>query len=147
MPTVIIRETEARIVQIITPGPRGPVGAPGEEALGATYTAQGDINGHRAVSCPLAGYATLTNPATASLAHTLLGVAEHAAEDGAEITVRQYGTMSNPGWSFHAGPVFVINSVGEVGQTPPTSGYICQIGYAASPTTLFIRPEPAIQII
>ncbi len=124
------------------PGPQGP---PGPAATPSEiFTAAETLSGHRAVVIQTDGVAYADNT-DAAQATSMFGVTTSAALVGTDVTVIVGGTIREPTWSWTpAIPVFVGTS-GTLTQTPPTAPAFQRIiGYATSPTTLFVSVEPAI---
>jgi hypothetical protein len=133
------------VVEVGTPGPRGPQGLPGE--AGAEFLlrfAVGAIGGHRVVrslNSTQVGYADNTNPLHGD---DTLGMTRGAAVDGASVEVQRTGTITFGGWGFTPGETVFLAANGLLTQVAPQAGFIQQIGYAEDVTTLFLSIEPPI---
>lgn len=134
------------------PGPPGPPGTPGDVAgqLRIVGTAAGTLSGHRVVTrLPdgTIGYASNDDPA---FLHNPLWLTTGAAEAAAEVTALAYGSISEGGWSWAPGPVY-LGQAGLLTQTPPTAVagavFLAQVGCATAPTWLFVDRQPSISLI
>ena len=68
----------------------------------------------------------------------LLGITMNAAILNDKVKVILYGVMTEPTWSFNAGPVFLGND-GALTQIKPSTGIVILIGQAISATSLLVN--------
>lgn len=95
------------------------------------------IGGHKAVRIVAGGRARLASSSDVTQAGSVLGVSLTAADEGGSLNVRIIGEIEEPSWSWAPGPVF-LGLAGSLVQTPPSSGFIQQIGTAKSATILVV---------
>lgn len=125
-------------------GERGLPGAPGTGATAVPRTALDVLSGHRAVRAVDDGTVAVCDAGTLSHAATFLGVSRDAASAGAPVSVQTEGELIEPSWSWTPGlPVFVGAS-GALTQTSPAAGFALVVGFAQSPTSLWIQPRPPV---
>lgn len=119
-------------------------GGAAPSALDVPGVSAGPLQGLRAVSLDASDQ--LINPDRAVVADGLrvLGLALTAASaQGQAVTVRRRGTVTEAGWAWSEGPVYVGDG-GALTQAVPATGWLCQIGVAISATTIDIDPQPII---
>lgn len=144
-------------VEIRTPGPHptsvsaeagviiigGGTSAPSDTA---TYTAGANLSGHRAVILGPGRQAFLADPTDPVHLGRTVGVTTGAAADGDNITVRRFGVMVEPSWSWNADLPIYVGPNGQLTQTPLAAGdgaaFVQRIGYATSPTSIVVDLSP-----
>jgi len=116
-------------------GPPGPAGQPGEASV--QFPAGEAIGGHRAVRL-IAGRVYYADNTELTGANVLLGVSKGAAVEDALVTIQTLGLMTEPSWAWAPDqPVFVgVN--GLLTQAVPVAGFSLMVGFATSPTQIFI---------
>jgi hypothetical protein len=131
-------------------GPTGPVGPPGPpstlaETFIAKRTAQGSIGGQRAVIGNADGSVSYADTTNITHAGQVLGITLNAANDTEEITIIRAGLMSFEGWSWDETlPVYLAEN-GLLSQNASVLGFSQIVGFAESPTDLFVNlREPII---
>lgn len=127
---------------VVQGGVQGPRGIPGQ-SLQFEYVVAGQaLGGNRAVTVNSSGllvYPDLTSPDS-----RIYGITTHSAAAGELVTVQIAGTQTEPSWSWTTNlPVFVLID-GILSQIPPNSGQVLVVGYAQSPTKVFIDKQPPI---
>jgi hypothetical protein len=102
------------------------------------YPAAEIIHGHRAVRIMADG---VHHASSAALAHAqgVAGISMNAAAVGDAVTVRIMGQINEPSWSWIDGSSVYVGVDGVLTQTPPTSGYIREIGIAVGPKSMIVR--------
>ena len=114
----------------------------------ATFVAGEDIDAFRFVYIDTDNKikkASNSNPLHLGRVH---GVTLVSAVSGGSATVINLGMVTNPGWTLTTNPPFVfLSSDGEMTQTPPTSGFLCVVGYVVSATQFFVRIQSSINLI
>jgi hypothetical protein len=124
-------------IEIVTGGPVGPPGKPGE-AEGATFTAPAGstVFGHRAVRLV---DGAVFHPDTRDSAHApaVCGIAQQSSAPGSPVLVRTAGTMTEPSWAWAPGYVW-CGADGVLTQTPEPTGWLLAVGRAINPTTLVV---------
>jgi hypothetical protein len=107
-------------------------------------TAAGPLSSRRAVTVTGDGRVAYPDRAVAADATRFLGIlvtSASAADD--PVTVRRRGAITEAGWSWTPGPVWV-GDTGLLTQTVPSTGWVLQVGTAVNATTIDIEPEPPI---
>ena len=139
-------------VELELQGPAGPQGETGPigpaNDTGVVFIAGETLGGHRMVSLDAdskAVYADNTDPTHAG---RVIGLTLGSAVVGTEVTVRSFGLVTEPSWSWDVTkPRLFLATTGQITQTPPTSGFVCVIGYVVSAAQLFITIQPSINLI
>ena len=113
----------------------------GPDALGAdigtvSLEAASTIHGRRAV-CADGGTVYHPNLSTPSDSIKIVGISTQAASTGSNVPVQVSGRMTNPTWSWAAGPVY-SDDAGVLTQTAPSTGWVVQVGRALTSTTIEI---------
>ena len=121
-------------------------GLPGPAGDGVTFVAVADqaIGGHRVVISTATGcdYADSSN-----LAHLgkVIGMTNAATSAGNSVKIWPAGKITEPSFNFALGPVY-LSTNGLLTQTPPTTGFIQQIGVALSQTTILVQILNPIEV-
>lgn len=125
-------------------GPQGPAG-PEEDTV--SFIAGENLGGLRLVTLDMTWQAVYADQAQPSHAGRILGLTLGSAVQGATVTVRRFGLVSDPSWNWNPaqGPVF-LTGTGQLTQTPPTTGFLCVVSIPVSATELFLHIHPAIQL-
>lgn len=127
---------------VVQGGLQGPPGIPGSSTQFEYHIAGSVLGGNRAVT--LSSNNTLVYPDVVSPTSFLLGLTTGSAVLGSLREVQITGTQTEPSWNWTPGlPVFVSTN-GVLTQTPPQSGQVLIIGWAAGPTKLVIDKQPPI---
>jgi len=147
--TVEIISEETKLVEIVTAGPQGmqgPQGAQGE--AGQNYVvkpALGNIGGERFVIGNLNGTVSYADATNLSHLGRVVGITLNAASDGDDVEVLIFGYIEFNGWDFDISAPVYLSTDGLITQTQPTTGFSQIVGFAESPTRLFINlREPII---
>ncbi len=74
----------------------------------------------------------------------VLGVALIAALALSPVTIKTFGELSDPSFTFTNGESLYLSPTGTVTNTPPTSGHLTKIGYALGANKIFIQIEQPI---
>lgn len=144
-PSLVKVKTGSTKVEAGTPGimgKPGPDGAPGSAPdvsfpAGATVLAMYVVRASGGNLYPV-------DTSVSTHAEQVVGVAlQSTSTVGASVSVRLGGSVNDPGWSFSEGPVFCAAS-GALTQSPPTTGWLLQVGVALSATTVNINIEQPI---
>lgn len=107
-------------------------------------TAAGPLSSRRAVTVAGDGRVAYPDRAVTADASRFLGIlvtSASAADD--PVTVRRRGAITEAGWSWTPGPVWV-GDTGLLTQAVPSTGWVLQVGTAINATTIDIEPEPPI---
>jgi hypothetical protein len=141
--TIIVNKVKRKTV-VIDEGARGPRGL--SDLFFLTRTAAVDLGGHRAVISNLDGtidYADATN-----LDHLgkVLGVIVRSVLTGEKVDVIRGGLLQFEGWDWDTSlPVYLAQD-GLLTQTPSAVGFSQILGFAESPTGLFVNLREPIQL-
>lgn len=143
---VVDREEVTEVV--IAPGEQGPPGPPGPPGGGGdqyvTRTAGQTISANR-VLYDRAGLVYPLGQADAENIYAILGLAVSAGQAGAQISVQRTGTVTDSGWSWAYGRVY-LGANGQLTQTPPSSGFSVLIGFAATATSINLSINDPIEV-
>jgi len=112
---------------------------PGSSTM-SIWTAGVDVNGHRAVVTMDDGRIRHADPSIVSDAHRILGLSLTAGLDGANITVLESGLVTELSWSWVPDAAIFVGTDGLLTQVQPASGFSMILGFAPSPTSLYVRP-------
>jgi hypothetical protein len=118
-------------------GPQGPSGL--SDIFFLRRVANADLGGHRAVISNLDG--TIDYADSSNLLHLgkLLGIIVQAVLQGEEVDVIRGGLLEFEGWNWDVDlPVYLAEN-GLLTQNPATSGFSQIVGFAQSPTGLFVN--------
>lgn len=127
---------------VISSGSQGPQGVPGASFLYTYVTAAESIGGNRVVSTNSSGQLVYAN----SFSTHVLGISTASCTSGEVCEVQTSDMMTEPSWSFTVNmPVFAGDN-GMLTQVPPTIGTLHTLGYAITPTKLFIDKQPPITL-
>lgn len=136
---------QSGILQVVTQGAQGPRGPAGPSAEQFVRTAATNVGGHRMVFSDANGevsHASNLNPAHLN---KVLGLSLNAASAGDPVTVLRNGSAALVGWNWDESLPLYLADDGLLTQTPPASGYSLIVGFAETPTTVFVRlREPII---
>lgn len=144
---VVVAEEEVTTVVIAEgaqglPGPPGPPGGGGDQYV--TRTAGQTISANR-VLYDRAGLVYPLNQADGENIFAILGLAVSAGQTGAQISVQRSGTVTDSGWSWAFGRVY-LGANGQLTQTPPSSGFSVLIGFAATATSINLSINDPIEV-
>lgn len=119
--------------RVLATGPPGPPGA----SIAFEVTTSGVVSAYSCVA--MIGGRALTADASISVhAGRVLGIAGNSAQAGGVVVVQAEGPITNAAWNWSDGPIFLGTS-GALTQTPPTSGFLQEMGVSTNPTTVLIR--------
>ena len=139
MELVQLNETQAVIQQqdistIIQGTMQGPAGPAGDSYTSLNTVAGADLVLYTAVTISVVPGNT-----------PFLGIVTAPALTGSIATIQQTGYVTNPSWSWTPMQPVYANTDGTLTQTRPTGTGIVVVGYASSPTKLYVKQEPTIQ--
>ncbi|MEJ5125865.1 hypothetical protein WH367_07375 [Comamonas sp. MYb21] len=144
---VVVSEIELTEV-LIAPGEQGPPGPPGPAGGGGdeyvTRTAGETISANR-VLYDQGGFVYPLSQDDAENIFAILGLSVSAGQTGAQISVQRSGTVTDSGWSWAYGRVY-LGANGQLTQTPPTSGFSVLIGFAATATSINLSINDPIEV-
>lgn len=131
-------------------GAQGPQGVPGASSVENTVLAGVTLSGHRGVILNSAGEAVYADSATSSHSNKFFGVTIGAANVGTTVTVKIFGELSEPTWSWTPDQPIYLGNNGALTQTvpvSPSSTFSLIIGVAVTATKIYINPMPPIFIV
>lgn len=145
----LVRLTVAAPAVVVTTigrrGPPGPAGPAGEGLF--TLLADRPLGGQRLVATDGQGgldYARADAPGDAPL---VVGMTQHAVTAGELVTLRRLGVVEDAAWAWQPGLPVYLGLAGVPTQTlPPTAAFALVIGFALTPTTLFIAPREPVRL-
>lgn len=144
-PMIVVDRSVGRAIVVNRPVPQMTGGGGGGAGpLTVTHTAGEALGGHRAVAIASNGKAMLVSPGD-TLADAVIGLTIGAAALNAAATIQTEGELSEAGWSWTAGPIW-LGASGVPTQTIPTTGSIVRLGEAVGPTTILINPRLVARI-
>lgn len=128
-------QTSTTTASVTVPGPQGPPGDTDATILvGTSATA---INALRVVKFE-ADLLYVADSSTAADANRVVGISVTAASNpGEQVSVRTDGEMSDAGWSWTPGAIFVGQN-GVLTQTAPSVGFVLEVARARSATKIVV---------
>ena len=145
--SVLVDEVEiVQVVAVAEQGPRGPQGIPGP-AGGTTFVRQsaGPLSALRVLWEDHAGVVALLDYRDGAHIDAISGLSLTATPNAAPLNVQRSGPVDDGAWNWMAGRVY-LGTAGTLTQTPPADGYDVLVGYAVSPTRLYLDIQDPIQL-
>jgi hypothetical protein len=142
--TIIINKTKQKTV-VVDAGARGPRGL--SDLFFLTREANVTLGGHRAVIANVDG--TIDYASASNLDHMgkVLGIIVDAVLEGRKVDVIRGGLLEFEGWSWDVSlPVYLAEN-GLLTQNPTGAGFSQIVGFAESPTGLFVNLREPIQLV
>jgi hypothetical protein len=113
---------------------------------GIALPAGTNISALRAITTDGSGNAIYASNTSASLA-VVVGISTTATSIGGQVTIATDGIMTDAGWNWVKGPVF-LGTNGLLTQTVPSGGaVIVHIGRAIAPTQIILDVDITIQTV
>lgn len=104
-------------------------GGSGGGAVTNTFTSVGPVSAHKVLASTLAGV-VYADKDTLTDQDKIIGLSvSSAGAAGEEVTYVSSGLVTDPSFSFSAGPIYLGNA-GALTQTKPTSGLLVQVAIA-----------------
>lgn len=117
---------------------------------GLTAIAGENISAYRVVYVnPSDGKLYVASSLDTSNRFTIAGMTTSAVTSGDEVTIQTRGSLFNSGWSWNlASPhaLYLVAS-GQISQTAPTSGFVCQVGFVTATNEMFLDIGEKILLI
>lgn len=133
-------------VEIISDTGIGPQGPPGDAASAVITVSAGEaIGGHRLASLQ-GGVAMYARGDNLESAESAIGITLGAASLSGSLQVQRSGIITEPSWSWAAGPVYLAGA-GLLTQAAPGTGVLLQVGIALSPIQLDVRIGTPIELL
>lgn len=127
---------------------RRAVGAPTPAPSSATTfqaIAGEALSGNRAVFIADDAKVYLSTQASVTSLRTI-GLTTGAVALGATATIQTEGVYTEPSWTWSGNRPVWLSTSGLLTQTPPSSGYLFQIGVPVGPTRLLVEPQFIAQL-
>ncbi|HUB92170.1 MAG TPA: hypothetical protein VMA74_20770 [Dyella sp.] len=142
-PVVVSDRVEERVMvpwqppaPIVRMGFAGPQGIPGQVGdLSFTVTAAVDV-GYPQVVAIVDGAAHLADPTNVADMMAELAITTQAAAAGNPVTVNIFFSLSEPGWNWQPGRMYLGPAPGQISQSPSTTGALLEVGRAVNATTI-----------
>ena len=112
------------------------------ERVELTLVAAVALSGHRVVTTDAAGHAVYADPSMA-LTRPLL-VTTSSAVLGGPATAVAFGLVDEPSWSWTPDSKLYLAPDGALTDVPPPSGVSARVGWAVTPTRVFVHPGAPI---
>lgn len=123
-------------------GPRGNTGSAGGESV--TRTAGEGLGGHRVVALTSANEVVYASSADVS-ATKVFGFTSGAVSVGEDADIKTQGVLDWPAADLTPDSPVYLTTDGQVSHTPPSSGYIRQVGIALAANKLQVAIGPVYQ--
>ena len=139
--TVVPQEKQVISIDRGQRGPQGPTGQQGQQGIsGTTYTriASGSIGGQRFVVTNGDGTVSYASNLNDSQINKVFGITLNAANDGENVNVLTFGLTEFNGWSWNTALPIFLGDNGLPTQTVPSSGFSLIVGFAETPTNIFV---------
>jgi len=136
-------DTEVFLTTVSSIGVQGPPGPPGPPSVIAeriliTRIASGNIGGQRMVISNVDGTVSFADSSNLLHLGKVVGLTDFAALDGEEVTITREGLVEFEGFSFDPDLPVYLSTDGLLTQTPAVTGFSQIVGFAESPTKLFV---------
>lgn len=138
--TIVLPERTTETLQVAAQG------IAGSNATVISYTAGESLGGHRAVVIE-SGEAFYASNDTPSHKNAVIGITTGAAAISHTVSIRTFGEIVEPSWSWVEGLPIYLSTNGQLTQTVPTSGFQLQLGYAITDTSMFININTPIVLL
>ncbi len=135
-----IIEVSAEQVVIIEPssvGLQGPPGEPGD-LIDTHHLAGQALGGHRGVIVGGDNKVYYGDQANLSHFNRVLGVTTGAVAQDDRASVRVGGVMTEPSWNWDLDKFIYLGSSGLLTQTPPTTGFLLELGWPVNTTSIMV---------
>lgn len=144
--TVAVRPGPGRaVVAAGLRGPKGPPGEPGQAGGAAFQRLAGETISALRVVYEASGLVYVLDYRDAAHIDLLVGITMTAADGGAPIAIQRAGEISDSGWAWTPGRVY-LGVAGQLTQTPPETGYSVLIGSAVSATRILLNLQDPIEL-
>jgi len=111
-----------------------------------SYIANTNIGIHRAVALNNEGKLIVADNTDLSTLNKVIGVSLQSVLTDTPCEVLVLGELTDQSFNFN-GSVVYVGSGGILTTTPPSSGYILQMGTVVNPTTVYIEKQMPIKLI
>lgn len=144
----VIEELRPSPIEIIEVVQQGLPGEDGEDGGFITVTAGENISAKRAVYIDADTQKALLASNTDPLHPRIIaGITNTSVTSNNSVDVVYQGVVTNNTWNWDLdNPEIYLGTAGNLTQTPPSSGFHIEIGYAISSTKMFIRIAQPINL-
>ena len=104
------------------------------------------IQGHSVVVSGTDGLIYKVDNTDVSNYGRVLGITDKAYIVSSLMDVISSGVVSDPSFNFNPGSPLFFNSTGQITETPPTTGFLQNIGHAIDATHIIIELKTPIQL-
>jgi hypothetical protein len=116
-----------------------------EASVSGSATAAITLSGHRAITRDATGQVIYASSGDEEHADTVIGVTSAAAAPGSTVRYVSHGEVITEGsWTWTPGKQIYLRTMGQLSQTPPTSGVLCVVGVALTATSMLVSPKSSI---
>lgn len=137
-------------VEIVSEGIQGPPGPAGKDSQQYRAIALNPIGGHRALVFAQTGELAYADSKTASHIGRVIGISLNAASPGFEVSIAFQGDVEEPSWSWVPDKPIWVGADGALTQIEPSvengDAFSQVIGFAWTPTKVFIRIQPPLSL-
>lgn len=141
------RVVELQIIEVGIQGPMGPPGANGATGGLQSFLAGQILSGHRVVTANALGKLIYADCTIADHAAKVVGITIGSAAIDVLTQITAYGELTEPTWTWTAGQIIYLGRSGNLLTTPdPAAAFILLLGFALTPTKIFIHPREPIFI-
>lgn len=144
-------DSDCELLAVAVPGPPGPPGGGGgaSDHIEITGIAAQALSGHRAVYRRPDGLIDYADAGTAAHISVQIGVTNGAAASGAAVTVTMLGEIFEGSWTWTTPGLIFLGANGALTQVVPAapgSDFLAVLGYAVSPTRMYVVRQPSIDL-
>lgn len=132
------------VLEVGTRGLQGKQGEPGDDFNALFEVLSGEaISSHRVVKV-VSERLRKVDSNTVADANVAVGITVTSTSGADQTqTVRNDGPMTDPGWNWVPGPIY-CGPNGVLTQTPPASGFVCEVARAKTATEILVDIQPPI---
>lgn len=143
---VISGEKETTVVIAGQSGPPGPRGNQGIAGTQFERNTSGSMSALRVVWEGSDGIVHALDKDDGDHVGLIAGLTITATGTAGSVVVQRAGPVDDDAWSWVTSGLIWLGDSGIPTQTPPTTGYDVQIGYAVSPTRIYLDIQPPINL-
>ena len=146
--TYIVDEVpQISILTVGEPGPKGDIGEPGPSGEGTLTKIAGMIlGGHRVIVLDAVGQAIYADHTDITHRDKVLGLTLGAALEDAEVSIKTYGEITEPSWTWTLNEPVYLGTLGQLTQVLPITGFLMRIGFPIASDKLFVDIDVAFTL-
>ena len=110
----------------------------------ATHVAGENLLGHRVVRIDASNQAWYANRTASADTDAIYGLTLGSALTGGSVLVQYFGPIYEVSWTWTTASALFLDVNGVMTQTPPTAGFLLQVGFAVTPTKIMFSPKMPI---